>query len=111
MNQDQLRSVLRTPATNGFLSVGEALDRREFSSADDLVQDLCKEMGLDFLKDIPVNDIPSDLIRDLPINYAKQFGVLPFKEENDHVVALTSNPLNYRSMDDLRVMFGKRVKP
>lgn len=111
LTAEQIKSVLNNPTVNGISTIGEALAGREFSTADDVVADLCKEMGLEFIRDIPVNDIPVDLIRDLPINYAKQFSILPFREEQDSVIALTANPLNMKSLDDLRVMFGKRIKP
>ena len=111
LTADQIKSVLSNPTMNGASTIGESLAAKDFSTADDLVADLCKEMGLEFIKDIPVNDIPVDLVRDLPINYAKQFSVLPFKEESDAVIALTANPVNMKALDDLRVMFGKRVRP
>lgn len=111
LSQDQIRSVLANPSVVRPVTVGEALGTKEFSSADEVVSDLCKELGLDFIKDIPVADISADLVRDIPINYAKQHNVLPYKEESDVLVALTSNPVNLKSLDDLKVLFGKRVKP
>lgn len=111
LTQDQIRSVLANPSVVRPVTVGEALSAKEFSSADEVVSDLCKELGLDFIKDIPVSDISVDLIRDIPINYAKQHNILPYKEEADTLTALTSNPVNLKSLDDLKVLFGKRVKP
>jgi general secretion pathway protein E len=111
LNAEQIKSVLANPTMNGMSTIGESLADKEFSTADDLVADLCKEMGMEFIKDIPVNDIPVDLIRDLPINYAKQHSILPFREEQDSIIALTANPLNMKGMDDLRVLFGKRIRP
>lgn len=111
LNMEQVKSLLAHPTTNGTMTLGEALGGREHGTADELVADLCRELSLEFMKDIPVNDIPVDLVRDIPINYAKQHSVLPFREEQDQIIVLTSNPLNYRSLDDLRVMFGKKIKP
>ena len=111
LSSDQIRTLLGNPSINGESTIGEALADKEFSTADDLVADLCREMGLEFIKDIPVNDISVDMIRNLPINYAKQNSVLPYKEEQDVVIALTANPLNQKILDDLRVLFGKRVRP
>jgi general secretion pathway protein E len=112
LTPEQARSVLaNSSAVRSHLSIGESLATREFTTADELVSELCKEMDLDFIKDIPVNDIPVDLIRNLPINYAKTHLVLPFKEEADQIIALTANPVNVRVLDDLRVIFGKRVVP
>ncbi|OYZ16303.1 MAG: type II secretion system protein GspE [Bdellovibrio sp. 28-41-41] len=62
-------------------------------------------------KSIPYNDISADLVREIPINYAKQNSILPYKEEADQVIVLVSNPLNIKALDDLRVLFGKRIKP
>jgi general secretion pathway protein E len=111
LTADQLKSVLANPSSLGVQNIGDALAAKDYSTADELVAELCREMGLDFIKDIPVNDISVDLIRDLPINYAKQNSILPFREENDLVITLTSNPVNLKVLDDLRVMFGKRIRP
>lgn len=111
LSQDQIRSVLANPSVVRPVTVGEALAAKEFSTADEVVADLCKELGLDFIRDIPVADINADLIRDIPINYAKQHQVLPYKEDNDSLIALTSNPVNLKALDDLKVLFGKKVRP
>lgn len=111
LSADQIKSVLRNPAVSQANSVGDTLGRKDYSSADDLVADLCRELGIDFIKDIPVNDISADLIRDLPINYAKTQGILPYRVEGDVIVALTSNPMNSKALDDLRILFNKRIRP
>lgn len=111
LSPEQVKMLLDTPAATGQQSLQESFASKNYHTADELVADLCKQMGIDFIKDIPVNDIPVDLIRDLPINYAKQNSVLPYREEQDQIIALTSNPLNMKSLDDLRVLFGKRVRP
>lgn len=111
LTQDQIRSVLSNPSVVRPVTVGEALAAKEFSTADEVVSDLCKELGLDFIRDIPVSDIAVDLIRDIPINYAKQHNVLPYKEETDQLTVLTSNPVNLKALDDMKVLFGKRVRP
>lgn len=111
LSAEQIKSVLKNTAVSQPVSVGETLGSKEYASADDLVADLCRELGVDYIKDIPVNDISSDLIRNLPINYAKTQGVLPYREESDSVTVLTSNPVNTKALDDLRVIFNKRIKP
>ncbi|HRO67717.1 MAG TPA: type II secretion system ATPase GspE [Pseudobdellovibrionaceae bacterium] len=111
LSTEQIRSVLANTSVLRPSSVGAALSQKTFASAEDLVAELCRELGVDFIKDIPVADISADLVRDLPINYAKQNSVLPFREESDLLVALTANPVNLKALDDLQVLFGKRVKP
>lgn len=111
LTSEQIKSILKNASVTHPTSVGATLARKEYTTADDLVADLCHELGLEFIKDIPINDISTDLIRNLPINYAKTQGVLPFREEADSVTVLTSNPVNTKALDDLRVIFNKRIKP
>lgn len=111
LSQEQVKTVLASPSSNGMQNMGDLFSSKEYSTADELVSDLCREIGLEYIKEIPVSDISADLVRDLPINYAKQHSILPYKEEIDQVIALTSNPLNMKSLDDLRVIFGKPVRP
>jgi general secretion pathway protein E len=111
LSPEQLRTLWNNTSMIRSESIGEALSKKTFQNAEELVSELCKELGLDFLKDIPYNDISADLVREIPINYSKQNSILPFKEEADQVTVLVSNPLNVKALDDLRVLFGKRVKP
>ena len=111
LNGDQIRRILASPSVVRATSVGEALSRKEYNNAEDIVGEFCNELGLDFIKDIPVGDISTDLVRNIAINYAKQHQILPYKEDQDQVVVLTSNPVNMHAMDDMKVLFGKRVKP
>ena len=111
LNTDQIKMVLRNSSMSQPRSVGEVLSAKDYATADELVSDLCRELGLEFIRDIMVNDISADLIRNLPINYAKTQGILPYKEESDCVWILSSNPVNTKSIDDLRVIFGKRIRP
>ncbi|MGE0633122.1 MAG: type II secretion system ATPase GspE [Pseudobdellovibrionaceae bacterium] len=111
LSHDQLRTLMVAPALGSADTVLQILSAKNYTNGDELVSDLCKQMGLDFIKDIPINDIPTDLVRDIPINYAKSHYILPYKEDSETVLVLTSNPLNFKSLDDLRVIYGKKVRP
>ncbi|MBL7543565.1 MAG: type II secretion system ATPase GspE [Bdellovibrionaceae bacterium] len=111
LSAEQLRTLWNNSSMIHSESIGEILSKKTFQNAEELVSELCKELGVDFMKDVPYNDISADLVREIPINYAKQNSILPFKEEPEHVTVLVSNPLNVKALDDLRVLFGKRVKP
>ncbi len=111
MTAEQLKSVLASTSAIRPMTVEQALGEREYSSADDLVGHLSKELGIEFIRDIPINDIPVDLVRDIPINYSKNQYILPFRQDNDSVTVLTANPVNIKALNDLRVLFGKKIKP
>jgi general secretion pathway protein E len=110
LSEEQLQTLLRTASPKGP-SYSQIFENVNFSTPEEALAELCKHLGVDFIKDIPVNDIPVDIVRGIPINYAKMQEVLPFKEENDRVTVLTTNPLNHKALEDLRVKFGKRIHP
>ena len=83
----------------------EILDERQFLHTMGVVLDL------QVLDELPVDDIDLELVRDLPITYAKQGYVLPLRREDGRVVVAMSNPLDLSAQDDLRVLLRGRIEP
>ena len=110
ISEAQLRGLLDQVDDAGQ-TLEQHLSDRVFHTPEEVLSEICKKLKVDFIKDIPINDISSDMVRNIPINYAKNHQILPFKNETEEVVVLTTNPLNQKPFDDLRVLFGKRVKP
>lgn len=104
---EPLLSIQLTPNT----TLSDALVSQKATSTDELIEQLAKALHIPFQKDIIVNEISMDMIRNIPINYAKTNEILPYKDNGEHVIVLTSNPLNLKVFDDLRVLFQKRVQP
>ncbi len=109
LSDDQLSRLLKMAGPDG-LTLSEHLAKKGLTSAEDAIAEMCHFIGLDFMKEIPVGDIAVDLVRDIPINYAKSHEVLPFKLEQDKVTVITVNPLNQKAIDDLRVKFNRKVR-
>jgi general secretion pathway protein E len=110
VTEEQLQTLLRSQSPKG-LAFADVFSKLSLNTPEEALAELCRHLGMDFIKDIPINDISVDMVRGIPINYAKTQEVLPFKEESDRVVVLTTNPLNHKALEDLRVKFGKRVHP
>lgn len=110
ISETELKSLLKMPTPRGE-PVESLLVNRQYSTAEDAVADLCRGIGVDFMKDIPYNDIPVDLVRNIPINYAKSNEVLPFKVDQNQAHILLTNPLNQKALGDMRVLFEKKVHP
>lgn len=109
ITEDQLNSIL---ATNiGTTTLKENLEQKDLKTPEEVVAELCHRIGYTFMKEIPVGDIPVDIVKDIPINYSKTHEVLPFKDEPERILVLLSNPMNFKVMDDLKVLFGKKVEP
>ncbi len=88
----------------------EKKDKKE-DLIDFILETLCGYLNLSYIKDIPINDIPIDLVRDLPLKYATDNAVLPFKSDTQTVTILISNPFNLEIINDLRAFFGKQIIP
>lgn len=108
MNEKELSTLFEAKTADGS-TLGDLLRKKNVSTPDEVLAELCKQLGIEFLKDIPVNDIPVDLVRNIPINYAKTHTILPYKDNQGVVTVLTSNPLNYKVLDDLRALFDKNI--
>ncbi len=110
VSEEQLQTALHQIHVDGR-SLESILAKHQFNTPEEALAEFCKYLAVEFIKDIPVNDIPVDLVRDIPINYAKTHEILPFKEDAEKLILLTTNPLNQKVLDDLRVRFGKKVSP
>ena len=105
---EQLHSILKLTNKNG-VPIKKLLDDKTYNSSEGAMAELCKHLNVEFIKDIPTHEIPVDLVKDIPINYAKGHEVLPYKDEKSHIVVLSSNPLKHKAIDDLRVLFDKKI--
>jgi general secretion pathway protein E len=110
MTKDQAISVLNMQSDSGLI-LKEAIEKKGMQAPEDILAEVCRQMDIEFIKDIPVNDIPVELINDIPISFAKAHEVLPFKSDDRKVVVLSTNPLNTEVYDDLRALFKKRIVP
>lgn len=108
LNQNQLNSILDTKDPSGH-TIRAWMEKQSFSTSEEALLSLCKKMEVPYIQDISVGDISVDLVKDIPINYAKKHEVLPYKEEDDKIIVLCSNPLKVKCLDDLRVLFEKKT--
>jgi len=107
LTQIQVRRLLEKKDRKGQ-SLEETLKNKK--SIEDTLQEMCRHLGISFLPEIPFSDIPTDLITGLPIKYAKDHNVLPYKENDKSVQVLTSNPLNFEVFNNLKVKFKKPIE-
>ncbi|MCX7978448.1 MAG: ATPase, T2SS/T4P/T4SS family, partial [Bdellovibrionaceae bacterium] len=110
LSEEQIAAILQNPALSRPAPIGKVLALKEYASNEEVVSELARELGIDFIREIPVGEISGDMVRDIPINYAKQNALLPWKEEGENILVLTSNPINLKAFDDLQALRGKRVR-
>jgi general secretion pathway protein E len=110
LSEDQVNLLLEQTSASGT-PMRDLLTRKDGMTPDEILSDLAAQLGLTYMKDIPVNEINADLVRDIAIGFAKKHEALPLKEDGYSVQVLVTNPLNTRILDDLRVIFNKRIVP
>lgn len=110
LTEEQLEQALAVQRERG-IRLGEALVQLKFLRTEDILKALSIQLGFPYENKIEVDNIATDLINTLPINYAKQNEVLPLKREGNSVYVAIADPANFYALDDLRILFGCDVKP
>ena len=110
LSEEQIRSILESKNSKGH-SLKESFDQQSPSSPEESLSLLCQHLNVPFEQNINVNDIPRHWVQDIPIHYAKKYLILPYKETEHEIFVLTSNPLNFGVLSDLKLKFQKKITP
>jgi len=74
-----------------------------------LARALAQQYRLPFESHIDEKTVDLNLVRQVPINYAKKNRLLPLANHSNVVTVAIADPANYEPIDDLHVMFGLPV--
>ncbi|MBK8012371.1 MAG: type II secretion system ATPase GspE [Deltaproteobacteria bacterium] len=91
--------------------IGEILVERELIDAKEVAQALALQLEMRFIEEISVDRIPDELIRPIPISFAKQHAILPIEQGADAVLVVVADPLDTDAIDDLSLLLNARVEP
>ncbi|HEY1550276.1 MAG TPA: ATPase, T2SS/T4P/T4SS family, partial [Kofleriaceae bacterium] len=109
--QDAIERALTRQREEGGL-LGEVLVRLKLVDEDQLAQALAIQFELPYERDLPrADDIPPELIDNLPINFARQRQVLPLRRDNGRVVLAVSDPHAVEVIDAVALLIGEPVEP
>lgn len=108
LTQAQLDEALNIQQETNLL-LGEILLSKNFIHAQDIIKVLCIQRKIPYLKDIKIEEINSDAIKDIPINFAKTHEILPLLETDYTVTIAMSDPFNFDAINDLQSIFNKEI--
>ncbi|MBX9704253.1 MAG: Flp pilus assembly complex ATPase component TadA [Silvanigrellaceae bacterium] len=108
VTQQQLEAALEEQATTKE-KIGEILVEKEVLSELDLIQAIAEQLFLPFYTSLPMNDIDTTLIKDLSIRFCLQHSFIPVSSDRFSVTLAVSDPLKTSGLDDIRVLFGKKI--
>ncbi len=110
VSRDDIRRGLEAARKNDT-RLGRALVALGVVGDLDLARALSAQLGLPVMEAIPVDELDIELVRDLPISFAKGHGILPVKQGEDGTVdVVLADPLNLSPVDDLRAFLQAPVK-
>ncbi len=110
LSEVQLREALTIQKDRGG-RLGEILVQKKFLQPSEILIALGLQLGIPYVKEIDLNHINPDWVKEVPITYARQFEVLPVAIDDVAVTVVISDPFNLQCLDDLRVIFQKEVRP
>lgn len=109
ITKDQLNEAMVIQSAQGGL-LGQILLNKGFIQDHDIMRVIGRQIGLDFVTDINLEEIDPNLINDIPINYAKSNHVIPILETLDSISIIMQDPFNENVVNDLHEIFKKEIK-
>jgi len=108
ITEEQLREALRQQSVRGE-KVGKILVDSEIIEQHELLQSLAIQLELPYIDVLPYNEIDSELVKNLSIQFCMQNLVVPVSRDESGVTVAVNDPLNVSSVDDLRLILGTNI--
>jgi general secretion pathway protein E len=91
--------------------LGEILVRLRAVSEEDVLRALALQLDLPFSDRIDPETVPPELVKKVPINFAKQARVLPLRSDAEGVTVAVADPLDTAAQDSLAMLLGTSIAP
>jgi general secretion pathway protein E len=108
--EDKLQEALQLQAEKGG-RLGEILVGMKVISEEDVAKALGLQLDLPYLARIFLEEVDTELIKRMPINFAKQARILPLSVDGDAVALAVADPLDTTVLDHARMLLGRDIQP
>jgi general secretion pathway protein E len=109
LTQEQLNEALDLQRDTGTM-LGEILVKKNYIHPHDIVKVICHQLNVPYSNDLKVDEIDANILKDIPINYAKAHEALPILETDTAITVATSDPFNFNAINDLHGIYNKEIK-
>ena len=110
LNEEAIEKVLQIQAEEGGL-FGDILQKHDLVKEDDILRAVAAQLDLPYQMEIDPEKIPIELIKDIPINYAKQQCFVPLVATSDTLEIAIADPLDIETLDDIRMVSKREINP
>ncbi|HSN92803.1 MAG TPA: type II secretion system ATPase GspE [Anaeromyxobacteraceae bacterium] len=110
--EERLKAALEAQrGEEAGVRLGEILVRMKAVTEEQVLRALALQLDLPFLDRIDPATIPQDLVKKVPINFAKQARVLPVGTQGEAVRVAVADPLDTAAQDSLSMLLGASIAP
>jgi len=110
LSEAALDEALRAQTDEGG-RLGEVLVARKVVSADDVAKALALQLDLPYHPQVALDSLDAELVRQVPINFAKQALILPLRLDGESVALLVADLLDTTVLDHARMLLQRNVSP
>ena len=90
--------------------LGKVLLLLGFITEDMLTKNLSEYFGIEY-KELGIDDIDLNIEGIFPKYFTLNYGMLPFKEEDNKIYVCLSDPLANEGIEEIKKIYGKEIKP
>ena len=109
LSRDKLDEALAQQREKEGL-IGETLVRMHYVTAEELARALALQADLPYIENLAANGADPLLVKNIPINFAKRYEIIPVSEDEDGVLVAVSDPFNMEPIDDVAALLGCPVQ-
>jgi general secretion pathway protein E len=93
------------------ISLFELLQRSQSIDPKLLCSAIAELTGLESRTSVDLEKVDVELVRQIPLGHAREQGILPLCEVDGVIEVALANPETLAAADDLRVLFGRPIRP
>jgi general secretion pathway protein E len=109
LKEKDLEEVLRIQKES-HKKIGEILVERNLIRPEDITKALSKQLGLPYIEDLKPNEIDTQCVMGLTIQFCRENKVLPIMLRNETVRVAMVDPFNFAPIDALKLFFSREVE-
>lgn len=109
-NPEALIKIDEILSKNGE-SVEEALISSHILDDEEVLDVLSQFYEFPYITSISEKDIDPELVKVLPISFARKYRLIPFQRKEDSVVIVFAPPLDLYALDEIKSLFGCEIEP
>jgi general secretion pathway protein E len=92
-------------------SLEEVLIKSRVLDEQEVLEVLSEFYEFPYTLTISEREIDTELVKTLPISFAKKFRLMPFQKKNGKVMIILSPPIDLYALDEIRSLFGCEIEP